>query len=189
MLLEEQTAGRKQIHSSWASYGVCVTWFLIPERAHRAPLHSGTPACCAVGKYYHHCAIWRNIESFSLHWVYSQQVKHLRPENPALPGTLTEVYNYHCALWGKGNSTKTKLKKLTKDYCISQKRVNNQTPGIKTSKTTKLNVETNFSKKHKWISLNLCVPTNVIINLLTVKWKPLKRGKLIVAHKRVACGI
>lgn len=33
------------------------------------------------------------------------------------------------------------------------------------------------------------MPTNMIINWLTVKWKPLKRGKLTVAPKGVACGI
>lgn len=41
--------------------------------------------------------------------------------------------------------------KLTQDYCISEKRVNNQTAEIKASKITKLNVKMNVSKNHKWI--------------------------------------
>lgn len=57
----------------------------------------------------------------------------------------------------KCHSTNTEPTKLTKDYCISQKRVNSQMTEIKTSKITKLNVKMNVSKSHKWIFKNFFV--------------------------------
>lgn len=146
MLLEEQTAGRKQDPQSLG-----LIWCFCNVIPHTRESTQSTTALwhscllcscltlsapCNLQKY------WTLLSALSLHST-SQAPLTWEP-CPSWYRALTEVYNYHCTPWGKHRHI------LTKDYCISQKRVNNQTAEIKTSKITKLNVKMNISKNCKW---------------------------------------